>query len=374
MSTFPVQVVQCRGTSYEIGRQQAEIFATTPKGRVIQRRRQFRAPQWFDVHAEERAFSKYAPLLWEEIGGIADGLRMSMDEAAFRFGNGGLRPPLGGCSAVMTDGIYGRNYDFQPARYGARIALVHPSGCHASIGSSELLTGRLDGMNEHGLTVGLHLVRISPLYPGLSCVVMIRIVLDQCATTEEAVAVFRRLPHAMHYNYSILDARGAAAVVEAAPGSVAVRTGDALVCTNHFQTPLLRSLNRNPSRSIQRLPPLEAWAKEKNDANGLYANLNNSTSPAFHHDYLQGSGTLHTMVTEPANRRVIFGVGGDAGLAGHDMIDLDLRAWRDGGNLGVTRLAGQLGGTSKPLVWTVAKKPRKVSMTRTAGRVGSHKP
>jgi predicted choloylglycine hydrolase len=163
----------------------------------------------------------------------------------------------------MSAGVYARNYDFNPQHYGARFALVQPSGSHASIGSSELLTGRLDGMNDAGLTIGLHGITRVPCYPGLSCVVLVRTVLDRCATTAEAVALLRRLPHAMRFNYSLLDAGGEAAVVEAIPGSVAVRTGAALACTNHFQSPLLAPLTRRAVHSQRRLPPLEAWAEER---------------------------------------------------------------------------------------------------------------
>lgn len=101
-------------------------------------------------------------------------------------------------------------------------------------------------------------MRISPRLPGFSCVVIVRMVLDQCASTAEAITLLRRLPHAMGYNYSLLDADGVAAVVEAVPGSVAVRTGPWLACTNHFQSPLLRPLNRRAAHSQARLPPLEA--------------------------------------------------------------------------------------------------------------------
>jgi predicted choloylglycine hydrolase len=120
---------------------------------------------------------------------------------------------------------------FPAAQYEARFALVQARGSYASIGSSGLLTGRLDGMNERGLSLGLHLVKARPQSPGLSSVVLVRRVLDSCATTAEAIEALRRLPHAMQYNYSLLDAGGVAAVVEAAPGAVAVRMGDWLACT-----------------------------------------------------------------------------------------------------------------------------------------------
>jgi predicted choloylglycine hydrolase len=279
-----------------------------------------------------------------------------MARAALCFGNNGLRPPTGGCSAVISPGVYGRNYDYKPRHYGARFVLLQASGSHASVGASELLTGRLDGMNEHGLVIGLHLVRPSPRYPGFSCVLIVRMVLDQCATTEEAVVMLRRLPHAMPYNYSLLDAEGAAAVVEAVPGCVAVRTGVWLACTNHFQSPLLRPLSRRAARSQDRLPPLEAWAARGLNADAMFLALNRSTSPAFHHGYRRGAGTLHTIVAEPTKKRLLIGIGGDAAALDEDMVDLNFAQWVHGEDLPIAHLQGQLGGTSHPFEWPVPRR------------------
>lgn len=299
---FRVSIIQCRGTPYEVGRAQARLFAETAKGRAFLRRKTIRFPPWFDIRKEERTFAKFSPALWAEIGGLAEELGVPMERAALSFGNDGLRPPLGACSAIMSNGVYGRNYDFRPRYYGARFAAVQADGSHASIGASELLTGRLDGMNEHGLAIGLHRVRISPRLPGLSSVLIVRLVLDQCATSAQAVALLRALPHAMSYNYSLMDAAGVAAVVEAVPGAVAVRTGTWLACTNHFQSPLLRPVNRRPAHSQGRLPPLEHWAASDLGAEATFTALNQSRSPAFHHGYRRGAGTLHTIVAEPARK------------------------------------------------------------------------
>jgi hypothetical protein len=255
----------------------------------------------------------------------------------------------------MANGVYGRNYDFKPRYYGARFAIVQAGGSHASIGASELLTGRLDGMNQHGLTIGLHRVRKSPRFPGLSSVLIVRIVLDQCETTPQAIALLQRLPHAMQYNYSLLDAGGVAAVVEAVPGCVAVRTGGWLACTNHFQSALLRPLNRRAGHSQDRLPPLEAWAARGLRAEPLFTALNRSTSPAFHHGYLRGAGTLHTIVGEPAKKRLLIGIGGDAAALDEDMLDVNLDEWVAGKDLPVAHLDGQLGGTSRPFGWPLGR-------------------
>ena len=98
--TLRVSFVQCRGTPYEVGRAQADAFAATRKGKAFFRKR-VRPPWWLDIRSEERAFRAYAPALWEEIGGIAEGLNISMEQAVTHFGNGGLRMPTGGCSAVI---------------------------------------------------------------------------------------------------------------------------------------------------------------------------------------------------------------------------------------------------------------------------------
>jgi predicted choloylglycine hydrolase len=352
---FRVSIVQCRGTPYEVGRAQAQLFAATPKGRAFLRQKGVKRPWWFDIRAEQRSFGKYAPALWSEISGIADGLGISMERAVLRFGNDGLRPPIGACSAVISSRVYGRNYDFKPRYYGARLVLLQSSGSYASVGASELLTGRLDGMNERGLTIGLHLVRSSPRSPGLSCVLITRIVLDQCATTEEAVAVLRQIPHTMQYNYSLLDANGVGAIVEAVPGCVAVRSGAWLACTNHFQSRLLRPLNRRAAHSQQRLVPLEAWASRAVNAEEMFLALNNSTSPAFHHGYLRGAGTLHTIVAEPAKRRVLIGIGGDAAALGEDMFDLNFDQWLHGDDLPIKQLEGHLGGMSRPFEWPIQR-------------------
>jgi hypothetical protein len=191
-------------------------------------------------------------------------LGITMERAAFRFGSDGMRPPIGACSAVITAKVYGRNYEYRPRYYEAQFVLLRASGSHAGIGSSHELTGRLDGMNELGLMIGLHQVKKNPRFPGLSADLIVRMILDQCSTTKQAVERLHQLPHATQYNYSLLDANGVASVV----GTVAGRRGTWLACTNHFQSALLRPLNhrRRAAHSQQRLPPGGMgirWAKRR---------------------------------------------------------------------------------------------------------------
>jgi hypothetical protein len=83
----------------------------------------------------------------------------------------------------------------------------------------------------------------------------------------------------------------------------------------------------------------------------MFLALNRSTSPAFHHGYQRGAGTLHAIVGEPAKRRLLIGIGGDAVALDEDMLDVDLAAWVAGRDLPVAYLDGQLGGLSHPFAW-----------------------
>jgi hypothetical protein len=135
-----------------------------------------------------------------------------------------------------------------------------------------------------------------------------------------------------------------------------VRTGAWMACTNHFQSRLLRPLNRRPAHSQGRLPPLEAWAAGGMSAEEMFTALNRSTSPAFHHGYQRGAGTLHTIVGEPAKRRILIGIGGDAAALEEDMLDVNLDEWMRGQDLPVARLEGQLGGMAHPFEWPRARR------------------
>jgi predicted choloylglycine hydrolase len=342
----------------------------TPKGRAFLRNKTTRFPWWFNIRTEQRLFAKYAPVLWEELAGLADELGITIERAAFRFGNDGMRPPIGACSAAISADVYGRNYDYRPWYYGAQFVLLQAGGSYASIGSSHQLTGRLDGMNEHGLMIGLHQVKKSPRFPGLSADLIVRMILDQCSSTTEAVEILGQLPHAMQYNYSLLDANGVASVVEAGAGAIASRRGTWLACTNHFQSALLRPLNhrRRAAHSQQRLPPLEAWASGGLSAEQMFTVLNRSTSPAFFHGYLRGGGTLHTIVGEPAKRRLLVGIGGDAAALEEDMLDVSFDRWLAGKDLPMSHLQGQLGGMSNPVEWPPRPWRKKAEKSQTISR------
>ena len=223
----------------------AEGFLKTTRGATFHRRRGHQ-PFGFDLKDAQAALCTYAPNIWEELHGLADGLKIPLERAAAQYSNARLSFPKRGCSSVMTNAFYGRNYDYSPRRYDPTLVAVQPKGVHASLAFSDRFTGRVDGMNEHGLCVGLHFVNYRPVRPGLVCILIVRMVLDQCATTREAIRLLTRILTA-NPSLSLLDALGTAAVVEASPLTICVRDGRQLACTNHFQNLKLGRYNRrNP--------------------------------------------------------------------------------------------------------------------------------
>ena len=334
---FYVDVFECRGTPYEIGRQMAAEYRRT-RGRRALTPQGDRHIAKLDMEDARLTLLAYAPNLWEELHGLADGLETSLEDAVGRFSNGRLGYPRRGCSAAIGGGLYGRNYDFNPARYDRALVAVQATGSYAHLGFADRYTGRLDGMNEHGLCVGLHYVSQAAPRPGLVCILIVRIVLDRCANTAEAVELLRELPHGLAFNYSLLDRTGVAAVVEGAPKGVAVHRGAPIACTNHFRSTALASRKTDAKASSrQRLPALEAMAIAGLDAASLFRALNAADSPAFHHAYTRGFGTLHTVVFDPGAGVALVGIGADC-----PPFRADVSAWAIGETLSTKVLEGRI--------------------------------
>jgi hypothetical protein len=88
--------------------------------------------------------------------------------------------------------------------------------------------------------------------------------------------------------------------------------------------------------------------------------LNRSTSPAFRHGYLKRAGSLHTIVGEPATKRLLIRIGGDAAALDENMLDVNVDKWVSGVDLPVAHPAGQLGGMSRLFAWPV-RRPRELA-------------
>ncbi|MEU2610025.1 carcinine hydrolase/isopenicillin-N N-acyltransferase family protein [Micromonospora sp. NPDC007271] len=160
-----------------------------------------------------------------------------------------------GCSLFAALGdrsrpLFARNFDWDPNP--ALVLRTDPPDAYASVslvdisylgvgddpaGDRRLLNAPLlpfDGMNERGLAVGLAAddgatARPVPGRPTVGSVRILRLVLDEAATVDEAIGVFERynldFDGGPPLHYLLADATGASAVVEFVDGAMRAEKG-----------------------------------------------------------------------------------------------------------------------------------------------------
>jgi len=226
------------------------------------------------------------------------------------------------CSALLVEPgrsatgtpLLGRNLDYPSLGYAHDYGLVtiyRPTGKHAfaAVGFPGLI-GCLSGMNDAGLTVAVlevfH-VRVGHTrfsHSGLPYAICYRQLLERCTTVAEAKALLESLPRTTITHLVVAD-KQTMAIFEVTPRQVIVRpAGDGTqVCTNHFCTEELRTLQRHNSyRTYDRWRALEqsAQSHDKLSVDDLQQALD-----AAHQD----GETMQTMVFEPATLRLYLSIG-----------------------------------------------------------------
>lgn len=275
-----------------------------------------------------KALQKFAPYLLEEIGGLAEGIGVPLEEAVHLYSGYDFPFPDMGCTTLIHDSFYVRNYDFGPDFYDARFVFSNPKNGYASVGFSGQIIGRLDGMNEKGLVAGLHFVNNKNSEKGFIATTIVRSVLDQCSDTEEAIKLIEKLPHGFSYNYSLTDRNGNSAWIEASPRQQRIQRANTVTCTNHFSHEDMSRENRaHIQNSLERKDFLCKLSEQKGELTPLkaYHQFNDEESPLFYKQYQQFFGTLHTVVYLPRTLEVIVGIGGNS-----DPVTLSLKDWLEG--------------------------------------------
>lgn len=193
--------------------------------------------------------------LWDELAAFADAFDAPAERSLFL--RAAALPQA--CSAVAwqhSSGqiFVGRNYDFYINMPTRDLLSTSSSYGYQHIGmNGGLVGGRYDGINQHGLFVGLHKVmadRQEHLQPGVPFHLLPRLALDLCTSTAEVISLFRELPQLSSFNYTVADRHGHFARLECYPGQpIGVLEADGLLATtNHFDHPDLARLQGRRQR------------------------------------------------------------------------------------------------------------------------------
>ncbi|MBP2076372.1 C45 family autoproteolytic acyltransferase/hydolase [Oceanobacillus polygoni] len=265
-----------------------------------------------NVNNARKQLEMISPNFLRELTGLAAGMNIDLETAIRLYSGYDYLLPKMGCTSYSEGSFYVRNYDFNDEVYDARFVCINPDNGYASIGFSQHIVGRLDGMNEKGLVIGLHFVNEKGGKEGFLATTICRLVLNQCATNEEAIALIKKVPHQYCYNYSIMDKSGEQIIVEASPDDQIVHHISPLVCTNHFESTVLADKNRKMVEGSRiRKQVLQTLNGNNLTAMAAYRFFNDEESPLFFTNYQEYFGTLHTVVYCPQNLTAIIGVGGN---------------------------------------------------------------
>ena len=215
-------------------------------------------------------------------------------------------PVIAGCSVAVAPGdepVLVRNYDFAPDFFEGTICRTQWTGNHQVLATAEGWLGALDGVNSAGLCAALTFGGRPVNGPdGFLSALLVRYVLEICATVVEAARVLARLPAQMVNNVILLDASGDFAVVYLSPDRAA-EIRKLPVCTNHqlaLEWPRGNRFSETAKRAAYLTALREAGTGLAEFVEAFFA------PPLFRTDYAEALGTLYTAVIRPASGAIDY--------------------------------------------------------------------
>ena len=250
------------------------------------------------------ALTHYMPELvptWQKLSELAGG----GDQEARLLSLYRPTPYLSGCSQAVWRGnstFLVRNYDYHPKHCEGVILFSAWNGTRV-IAQSDSLWGVLDGMNEHGLALSLAFGGRQVVGDGFGIPLVLRYILEFCATAEQALAVLQRVPSHMAYNVHVLDRGGQALNVHVSPDRP-VHVFDSPVATNH-QRNVEWTRHAEATQSLER----EQFLTER--LNGAIGSGEEFVrlfldAPLYSTRFEAGFGTLYTAVYDPQKLTATF--------------------------------------------------------------------
>lgn len=339
MKKYYVDIIQFRGDHRLFGYEQGRWLRQSPLY-PIYTDSTYRKTLRFSVnHVEATNWIKQLfPSFIEELKGLAEGMQLTLSQTIFHFSGFQQEWRRSGCSIFTGDHFMVRNYDFHPKTYEGRVVLYQPQQGYASIGPSQRIVGRADGMNEKGLMVGYNFVNRRHGGDGFIPTIITRMILEQCQSNQEAISLLNYVPHRHSFNYVLADRYGNRQVVEAT--SRAVRVKEARYSTNHFD--LLTDDNRYHLADSKRR--LEIFKKQPISLSieKAYQLLNDRNKGIYSEKYVQSAGTLHTTVYNNHSFEVGIGLGHN-----RKPVQVNFHNWLSGSDIRLKKVIGQIETTER---------------------------
>ena len=246
------------GDSLQAGRLLGQIALQVPGLADMQRVKS----TVFSIEEEQKVyklFAEFCPGVNEEIAGFAEVLRIPTGQVLYYLSTY-LKP---GCSQMAVlpkktangHTLMARNYDFSDQMEEMTLYTTKVVGKYAHIGSSLMMFGRGDGMNECGLAVSQTSAGIpvgnmefarKPAVTGLQFWAVIRSILENCSNVDDAVYLATQIPIAYNINLLVADKNGSAVLFESFDGNKCIKkidenSPDQFICsTNHIHLPELK--------------------------------------------------------------------------------------------------------------------------------------
>ncbi|AVL77830.1 MULTISPECIES: C45 family autoproteolytic acyltransferase/hydolase [Staphylococcus] len=337
MQKVQSDILTHRGSHFDLGVKTAKWMQQTPMLKNREKEWKKRMPR-FDINIKEtyEIFQIYAPQIWEEIKGMQEVLNLPTKQMILNFGHYRFTPlKNSGCTVFLGNDYMVRNYDYHPATYDGRYLLFQPNdGGLAQVGPTSRVTGRMDGMNEAGLSMGYNFMHRKHPGDGFVCYMIGRIILQYCKTVPEAIQLLKEIPHRSSFSYIVMDKNLDHAIIEVTPRSINVRYDQ--TCTNHFK--LLTHENRNyTAESEARLERLIKHKPAHLNKAEAFKLFNNPQYNIYSKLFRSWSGTIHTSMYEPQTLTAYIAIGENK-----HPTKINFANWLNGQALSTDTLFGQL--------------------------------
>lgn len=336
MQQVNTHVFEFRGNHYDYGVAHAEWLQTTKMLQNRDKEWKIRRPR-FDINISEtnKIYQQFAPQIWEELMGIQDTLKLPLDQILLNYGHYRVYAKDSGCSIFLGNDYMVRNYDYHPATYDGRFSLFQPNdGGFAQIGPTSRVTGRMDGMNEHGLAMGYNFMHRKKPGDGFVCYMIGRLILETCKNVDDAVQLLKEIPHRSSFSYIMMDQTNNSIIVEATPRNVVTKQNH--LCTNHFE--ILTHENRNYIKeSVERYHRIEDITNKSISLEDAFRYFNDPQYEIYSKLFNSWSGTIHTTAYIPNELTMKFALGENGQIYTFNFND-----WLKGSPLAISFISGQI--------------------------------